>query len=150
MNQSRNAYQSYQRTSIETAPPEKLILMLYDGLIRFLNQAKLKVQEKNIEESHKLIVRSQDIVSELTKSLNRDTGDIARNLNSLYNYMYRQLIFANLSKDESRIQEVIDLVIPLRDAWIKAMAVNTAPAQAGEDESQTLRLKTLDPAFSPK
>lgn len=115
-------YQSYQRTAIETASPEQLVLMLYDGALRFLNQAKVAIREDKLEETHKMITRSQNILNELLSSLNYEKGgDIARNLGSLYTYMHSRLIDANLRKDAALVQEVQDLLTPIRDAWVVTM-----------------------------
>jgi len=74
------AYEQYRQTQIQTAKPEQLLLMLYDGAISFLKKAKVAIKNKNIEEAHTFLIRVQDILIELMSSLNMDVGDIAKNL----------------------------------------------------------------------
>ncbi|KNF09638.1 flagellar protein FliS [Gottschalkia purinilytica] len=118
-----NPYQKYQQNSIVTASPEQLTLMLYDGAIKFMNMAKLYMEEKNIQETHNSIMRAQDIINELNITLNMNYG-ISKNLRSLYTYILEKLIDANLKKDYSILDEVISLVEDLRDTWKEAMQKN--------------------------
>jgi flagellar protein FliS len=131
MNRPSDAYGLYLRTNIETASPEKLVVMLYDGLLRFLNQACIKIREKKIEESHYFLIRSQNIVNELTMSLKQDGSEMARNLSGLYTYIHQQLVMANLTKNEATVKEIVDLVRPLRDAWQQALTQSCDQSQPG-------------------
>lgn len=116
-----NPYNQYKQTSIETASPEKLILMLYDGAIKFINQAKIYMDEKNIEETNKALIKTQNIISELIIGLNMDTGEIARNLYNLYDYFQRRLVEANTKKDTHILDEVLGYLEELRDTWAEAV-----------------------------
>lgn len=117
-----NPYNQYKQTSVETASPEKLILMLYDGAIKFINQAKISMDEKNIEETNKALIKTQNIISELIIGLNMDTGEIARNLYNLYDYFQRRLVEANTKKDTGILDEVLGYLEELRDTWAEAAA----------------------------
>lgn len=117
-----NPYNQYKQTSVETASPEKLILMLYDGAIKFINQAKISMDEKNIEEINKALIKTQNIISELIIGLNMDTGEIARNLYNLYDYFQRRLVEANTKKDTGILDEVLGYLEELRDTWAEAAA----------------------------
>jgi flagellar secretion chaperone FliS len=110
---------SYVETRVKTASPQELVLMLYEGLIKFLNQSIEKMRKGDIEESGRLIVRSERIINELIISVKPEAGSISKNLISLYNYMYQLLIQANIKKDEENIRQVLNLVVPLCDAWKK-------------------------------
>ncbi len=116
-----NPLREYQKMQLQTSSPEKLVLILYDEAIKCLHQAKIKIEEKNIEESNRLLIKTQKIILELMCSLKLDIGEISKRLHSLYDYMYRRLIQANLEKNSHIVEEIILLLKPLKDAWIKAM-----------------------------
>lgn len=115
-----NPYQQYQEQSIMTASPGELTLMLYNGCIKFINQAKLFIEQKNIEKANNAIIRAQDIIQELMVTLNMDY-EISKNLAALYDYMNRRLIDANISKDTQILEEILDMVTELRDTWIEVI-----------------------------
>ncbi|ADL69656.1 flagellar protein [Thermoanaerobacterium thermosaccharolyticum] len=113
-------YLEYKRNSIMTASPEELVMMLYNGIIRFVNEAKQAIDDKNIERAHNSITRAQDIVLELMSTLDMKY-DISKNLYSIYDYISRRLIEANLKKDKVALDEVESLISDLKDTWGKAM-----------------------------
>ncbi|MCD6363809.1 MAG: flagellar export chaperone FliS [Synergistetes bacterium] len=115
------AYEQYRQMQIQTAKPEQLLLMLYDGAINFLKKAKVAIEEKNIEEAHTSLIRAQDILAELMSSLNMDVGEIALNLFRLYEYMHYRLVEANVRKDIEPIDEVLGLFQGLKEAWEEAI-----------------------------
>lgn len=115
-----NPYQQYQEQSVMTASPGELTLMLYNGCIKFINQAKLFIEQKNIEKANNAIIRAQDIIQELMVTLNMDY-EISKNLAALYDYMNRRLIDANISKDTQILEEILDMVTELRDTWIEVI-----------------------------
>lgn len=90
--------------------------MLYNGCIKFINQAKQFIEQKDIEKANNAIIRAQDIIQELLVTLNMGY-EISKNLAALYDFMYRRLIDANISKDVEALDEVLDLVTELRDTW---------------------------------
>jgi len=94
----KNAYDQYKENSVYTASPEELTLMLYNGLVKFLMQAQMALNDKNIEKANKSIIRAQDIISEFRCTLDMKY-DIAHQLDLLYDYMYRRLVDANIKKD---------------------------------------------------
>jgi flagellar protein FliS len=110
------AYTSYQSTSILTSKPEELTLMLYNGLVRFITQAKKALEEKDINNSHENLIRAQDIIIEFQATLDMNI-EISHNLMLLYDYMYRRLVEANLKKDVAAVGEVLGLASQLRDTW---------------------------------
>lgn len=113
----------YLKTQIQTASPEKLLIMLYDGAIRFCEQAKCQIDAKNREEACQLIVKTQRIISELLCSLKSvdESEDITRNLAGLYKYMYLELVQASVDQDKKKIDEIIGLMRTLRGAWGEAI-----------------------------
>ncbi|MDN5293480.1 MAG: flagellar secretion chaperone FliS [Eubacteriales bacterium] len=117
-----NYSQAYRQTAVETAPPGKLILMLYDGALRFLQQAEEALVEGKREEAHKFLLRVQDIITELQVNLDFERGGvIAVSLNSLYAYFLRRLTEANVRKDPTPVREVYGLLQDLRQAWAEVV-----------------------------
>jgi flagellar secretion chaperone FliS len=120
--------QAYQKAAVNTVDQRKLIVMLYDGAIKFLTQAVEKMQKDEVYEAHTNLIRGKSIIAELLSSLNLENGgDIARNLQRLYAYMFNELIDANLNKDPERVQRVVHLLKELRMAW-QNLKPGTSPA----------------------
>lgn len=114
-----NPYQFYQKTQIETASPLHLVVMLYDGAIRFINQGKLAIINKNINQANESLKRAQDIVDELTVTLDPGAGEIAVNLARLYEFVNYRLIQANIKKDPEMLNEALNILMTLRSAWVE-------------------------------
>lgn len=112
-----HAYRQYRQTQVETAGPGQLILMLYNGGIRFCSRAQGGIEKGQPEEAHRALVLAQQIVDELVASLDLEVGEVAHNLLSLYEYMNRRLLRANLKKDRGAVVEVKNMFTDLRDAW---------------------------------
>lgn len=120
---NNDVFREYKKTQINTANQGKLILMLYDGAIKFINKAiELIAQKKanNIETIHNNIIRAQEIIYELTSSLNMDVGEISHRLFSIYMYINNRLIEANIKKSDKPLIEVKKYLIELRGAWEQA------------------------------
>lgn len=112
----------YQSMQILSAKPEKLILMLYDGAIRFIQQAIKAIEENNIETAHNNLLRSQNIMVELMASLNFEKGgDLAANLFRIYEFMHYTLVQANLKKDAEPLTRISDQLKRLRESWGQAL-----------------------------
>lgn len=111
----RSAYDQYRQTSIQTAPPEQLIVMLYDGAIRSLEQAKLALQSG--KDPSEAIAKAQDIFAELAASLNLSAGEIAGNLAQLYNFWIQRLFQAQIHREATMVDEVNTMARDLREAW---------------------------------
>jgi flagellar secretion chaperone FliS len=113
-----NPYQRYLDATAETATPLELVLMLYQGVLRSTGQAIQAVEQRDVAEAHKSLIRAQDIVFELSASLNRaEGGATADNLAALYDYSYRRLVDANVRKDAAPAEEVARLFRDLLPAW---------------------------------
>lgn len=108
----------YQKTQVTAAPQKKLIIMLYDGAIKNLKLAVMAINGKEIEKTNTHLLKAQNIISEFMITLDFEKGgDIARDLYSLYDYMYTTLIRANIEKDITKVEEVIKYLEELRDTW---------------------------------
>lgn len=115
-----NPYQQYKENAILTASPEELVLMLYNGIVRFIEEAKGAIEKKDYMAANNSIQRAQDIITELMLTLDMNY-DISKNLYSLYDYMLRRLIDANVKKDVAILEEVKGFAIELRDTWSVAL-----------------------------
>ena len=114
----RNGTQSYRKTNVMTADPKRLILMCYDGAIDTLKIGKQKMAERNYEGKSKEFIKAQDIINELLCALDFEKGgSIAKSLDSLYNYMLRRIIEADLKKNVKAVDEVIGMLNELKSAW---------------------------------
>ena len=112
----------YKKTQIDTTPKEQILLMLYDGAVRFLHQAKEGFAEKNIEKIHNNLIKVQNIITEFETTLDMENGgEFAQNLFALYEFMNRQLVRANMKKDEGALDIVIKHMTELRDTWREAV-----------------------------
>ena len=126
-------HNQYNQVQIKTANKGKLIVMLYQGAIRFMNRALLLLEKKDMEGKGNSLIRAQDIILELLYSLDRsllDQGDeLALNLQRLYLYSYRRLVHANVHMDTEAIDEVIKLMQNLLPAW-EQVVLNDGPGGA--------------------
>ncbi|MDF2902699.1 MAG: flagellar export chaperone FliS [Bacillus sp. (in: firmicutes)] len=115
-----NPHEVYQRNKVMTARPEELTLMLYNGGVKFIQQAKMAIDKKDIAKAHSLIIRTQEIITELIVTLNKEY-EISNSLLALYEYMKRRLIEANISKDNSILDEIESMLQELKTTWVQAM-----------------------------
>ena len=130
------AAHQYLRTKVLTATPEQLQLMLYDGALRFGEQARIALTAKKYEDSYNLISRMQKILTELTCSLKHDVApDLCGKLASLYNFAYRRLIDANVRHDMAALDEAINVLRFQRETWamlLDKLGKQKAAAVAGK------------------
>ena len=112
------AANQYLRTKVLTATPEQLQMMLFDGALRFCEQARLALQSKNFEQSYDLIARVQKILLELSCSLKHDVlPDLCGKLAALYNFAYRKLIEANVRHDLASLEQAMSILKYQRETW---------------------------------
>ena len=121
-----NAYvNQYQNNSILSASPEQILIMLYDGSIRFCRQAIFAMEAKDKKVQAEKISRTMAIVSEFSNTLNHEVGgEIAGELDALYGFMMRELTRANLENDRKALETVEDLLTGLRETWVEAIEIN--------------------------
>lgn len=141
---SHRGVHSYAKVGVETgvlaASPHKLIVMLFDGAVVALRTAALQMASGNVPEKGKAISKAIEIIDNgLRASLNKEAGgQIAENLDSLYEYMSARLLTANIKNDSVILDEVQGLLVELRDAW---NAIGAQPLAAASP--QAARLSTL-------
>lgn len=116
----QNPYSKLKENNVYTASKEELTLMLYEGALKFSNQAIVAIENKEVSKANDLIKRVQDIISELRFTLNKKY-EISKELDNMYEYISRRLIDANLKKDKVVLEEVRDLIRDFRDTWKEAM-----------------------------
>ncbi len=113
-----NYAQQYKRTQVTTVDGLKLVVLLYDGAIGHLEEAREGCHQKDFEGIANNINRAQAIIEELNNSLNMNKGEqIAQNLRSLYLFMNDHLVKAKITSDPRMIEEVMGMLKTLRDAW---------------------------------
>jgi len=115
-----NPNEVYQRNQITTARPEELTMMLYNGALRFVVQAKAAIEKQDLAKAHSLMIRTQEIMTELMLTLNPDY-EISESLLNLYDYMKRRLIDANIQKDIVILEEIENMIVELKTTWGQAM-----------------------------
>ncbi|HWQ76887.1 MAG TPA: flagellar export chaperone FliS [Syntrophomonas sp.] len=128
---------AYKKNQINTASSEDLVLMLYDGAIKFIKKAVLAVNNQNYEEANENFKRAQKIVAGLVSGLNYDAGEIAQNLYSLYEYMHHQLVRANMKKDVQAAEEVLTMIEELRTVWVQAVKSPNEKSKENFTEKKT-------------
>lgn len=119
----KNAYETYQMNSVNTASGSELTLMLYNGCIKFIKQSKKAMEANDYEGKNTNIQKAQNIIQELMLTLNRDIP-ISQEILPLYDYMHHQLTQANLKNDASILDEVQGYATEFRDTWKQVMLLN--------------------------
>lgn len=125
-----NPYQQYQQNSIMTASPGELILLLYDGAIKFIKQAKVYIDEKDMQKANNAILKAEDIVAELMTDLDPDY-DISHDLYSLYEFINDCLVRANIKKDKELLDQSLDLINDMRQTWAQVVKQHRQQEYAG-------------------
>lgn len=135
-----NTYGRYKQVQIGTASRGKLILMLYQGAIQALKKSVDLLEKKDYMGKGECIIKAQDIIMELNLALDMNAGEISGSLRSLYLYLYRRLIDANMRKDPAPIQEAIRILSNLYGAWEHVV---TEKNDGGMSQLQTSRISLV-------
>lgn len=109
----------YLETSVQTATPAQLLIMLCDGAIRFTKHAIEALKTHKYEEANEYLGRVQDIVSEFNITLDRSL-EISESLEHLYEYFKHQLVQANIKKSAEPAEEVLGYLLELKETWVQA------------------------------
>lgn len=113
-------YDAYAKNKITTASPGELTLMLYEGAIKFCNIAIVAVEHKQIEKANTNIQKVQNIIEEFQITLDHKYP-VAKDFDSVYNYLMQRLIEANMKKDKEILEEVLQHLRTMRDTWKEVM-----------------------------
>ena len=115
-----NPYDKYNNSRISSASPNALILMLYDGAIKFCNIAIAAVEEKDFNKAHDNIMKVERIIEEFQGTLNFKYP-VAKDFDNVYKYLLQRLIEANMKKDKDILEEVLKHLRTMRDTWKEVM-----------------------------
>lgn len=133
----KNAYQKYKNTAVTSASKEKILLMLYEGAIKFVKRAIKACEDKNIAERGLNIGRACDIIMELNNTLDHKVGgDISANLESLYIFITDQLTKANISGDPKHLHDSLKILETLNEGWTQAIE----KLKKGEDPTPDIKI----------
>lgn len=121
-------YEKYKQSSVQTSTPGQLVIMLYDGAIRFTKTGLEGIEARDYSKANVNLGKAQTIVSELMSTLNL-SYPVSKNLFSLYEYMNHLLIQTNIKKDIKHGEEVLGYLQELRETWVQAskQAMGTPP-----------------------
>ena len=134
-----NPYQQYRATKVQTAGSVDLVVMLYQGAVKFIRLGIDGIERSDAKVAHENLVRAQDIIVELLGSLNREEGgQIASQLSGVYDYCFRRLILANVKKDVTPAREVLRIMRDLGMAW-QQIALQQRQAHAEGAPSSMVR-----------
>jgi flagellar protein FliS len=110
--------EAYYQTHVQSRSPLELVVMLYDGALRFLDQAALAMDQQDMTAKAVALSKAFAILGELQSTLNvNEGGELARQLDALYSHMHDRLVDANVQRSSAPIRDVMNLLRPLRDAW---------------------------------
>lgn len=138
---------NYQKVEVETTDPLKLVVVLYEGAINFLEQAKKRLEQNQIADKGILINKVVAILSELQGSLNLENGgEFAARLDGLYTYLINRLLEANVNNDVAPLNEVSAHLRSLKDAWRKISDNGNQAETANQQTSPGMEIPTPEPA----
>src|SRR5256885_16327137 len=106
-----------RETAVLTPPPERFVVMLYDGIPRFLSQPPVAMRDGNVEQSNNRLQRAEAIIDELNTTLDMSQGQVAERLRALYNFSKRHLMQARIQRNPEMIEETAKLLDTVGDAW---------------------------------
>ena len=132
----QKAAQAYFQTQVTTTTQGDLLIMLFDGALKFLNRAKERMAAKDYAEKGILISKALDILAELQSSLNpQKGGDLADNLSRIYLLCSSKLLTANMNMDQNLIDEVMRILTGIRDAFAQINKPEFAPSPPAQAQS---------------
>ena len=125
------ASQAYQQTNVQSSSPLELVVLLYDGAIKYMTEAREAMSRRDLVVKRDALSRSMAIIGELHATLNmKEGGQIAVSLDALYSYVNARLLDANMKGDASAIDESIRLIAQLREAWAEIARPSAGGAAA--------------------
>ena len=122
-------YNAYLRSKVMTATPSELTLMLYEGAIKFVNKAIMSIEKDDVMGAHNNLMKTQRIIEELRASLDHKYP-VAKEFDTVYEYILRRLVEANIKKDKDILEEVLEHLRTMRDTWKEVMKNANAPQSA--------------------
>jgi flagellar protein FliS len=133
----KSAHSAYKSVQVTTTDRGRLLLMMYDGAIKFLKQAKSGLEENDITRFCRFLSKAQAIIAELMNTLDFEKGgSIARDLDRLYDFMLFYLTEANLYRDPERITKTIGLLDTIYSAYREVILNEKKEASEGSTEEK--------------
>lgn len=118
---NQSQYAAYKQSAVETSTPDKLLLMLFNGGIKFLHQAQAALGRSDFAQADVYMGKVQDILTELMMTLDMEKGgQLSVNLYQLYDFYRKELIAANMKKDETILTPVLEFFQEFREIWAEA------------------------------
>ena len=113
----------YRYNEISTSSQGKLIVMMYEGAVKFVNLAIDGIDSKNLSKKGTYINKAHDIINELSLALDmKKGGEVAEKLEALYQYILHQLTLANIKSDRKALESILNVLVPLLEAWTELFA----------------------------
>ncbi len=113
-----NYHKEYKRNEINTSSQGKLILMMYEGAIKFTKMAIQSMDKGDISGKSMYLRKTHDIINELSVSLDLEKGgEVTARLETLYQFILRQVTLANIKSDRAALESIVKVLEPLKDAW---------------------------------
>ena len=124
-----NAINHYKNSSVKTASPARLTLMLYDGAVKFCNIALESINNGDVSTANTNIIKAEKIIVELRATLDMKYP-VAKEFDRVYDYIYRRLVEANMKKDKDILNEALKHIKTMRDTWKEVMRINREKGNA--------------------
>lgn len=128
-----NPYATYQNNSVTTSTPGELTLMLYNGCLKFIEQAKRELAAENIEGKNTAVQKAQAIISELMLTLDKSVP-VSENMLILYEFANSRLVDGNIKNDPALFEEAAGIITEFRDTWKQVIQINRQKQYANVDE----------------
>lgn len=119
----QNPYAAYKNNTTATASPGELTLMLYNGCLKFIKQAKAAIEKEDIQGKNTSILKAQDIIRELMVTLNTDQ-EVGQNMMRMYDFILNRLVDANMKNDLTALGEAEQFVTEFRDTWKQVVQID--------------------------
>ena len=135
-------HNQYRKNEVSTSSQGRLILMMYEGAIKFATMALQSIEKGDIAGQGKYINKTHDIINELSLALDlKKGGEVAQSLESLYQFMLSQLTLANIKSDRKALEIVIKILTPLSEAWEQLLHASTNTGQGDHKPPKNIASK---------
>ena len=135
-------HNQYRKNEISTSSQGRLIIMMYEGAIKFSTMALQSIEKGDIASQGKYINKTHDIINELSLALDlKKGGEVAQRLESLYQNMLSQLTLANIKSDRKALETVIKILSPLAEAWEQLFHASTNTGQGDQEPPKNIASK---------
>ena len=129
-------HNEYRHNEVATSSQGKLIIMMYEGALKFVTLAIEGIDNQDLSKKGKYINKTHDIVNELSCALDmKKGGEVAQKLESLYQFILHQLTLANIKSDRKALESIINVLTPLMEAWKELLAKNSKDVEADNHKS---------------